>query len=163
KRLNREMQQQRDITPRQREEMDRQMADLKERLDRLAEMMQKQGKERGDGAEERLDREQIEGLKGVEGRGPADLKEAMEGLEEAADGKEGMGGLERAMKAMREGKEDEARRLLAEAAEKMGRLDPKGDQEGLARQLAMLQALRERVGRQMGGGNPTPASGKRPD
>jgi len=151
KRLSREMQQQqRDMTPRQREEMDRQMADLKERLDRLADMMQKQGKERGNGAEEQLDREQIEDLKGMEARDLADLKEAVEALE-------------RAMKAMQEGKEGEAMRLLAEAAEKMGRLDPKGDQEGLARQLAMLQALRERVGRQMGGGNPTPASGKRPD
>src|SRR6476646_3309499 len=144
KRLTREMQQG-GMTDKQRENLDKEMADLKERLDRLADALEKQAKDRGGDLQDRLDGEQIEDLKGMEAGDLADIKEALDALEKA-------------MKAMQEGKEGEAMRLLAEAADRMGRLDPKGDQEGLARRLAMLQAMKERVGRQMNGSNP--ASGK---
>jgi hypothetical protein len=80
----------------------------------------------------------------------AELRDALEDLEKAKE-------------AMRQGKEDEARKLLARAAGKLGDIDPEGEQGKAARQLAMLQALKQKLGRSMGGGQPTPASGKRPE
>lgn len=145
KRLTRELEQQGDKSPQERDQLDREIADLKERLSKIAEELNK-----GRDAQERLDAEQLEALNELEKLDRADLKAALEALEKAAQ-------------AMKDGKSDEAMKKLAEAAEKMGRLDPKGDQEGLARQLAMLQAMKERLGQSMPGNNPTPASGKRPE
>jgi hypothetical protein len=147
-RLSREMEKD-TLSPEQREKMEKEMKDLSEQLERLKDVKEKDAKEREQQGGEEFSPEELEQMRQL------DAAEA-QALQELADE------LKEIEKALKEGKDGEAAEKLKKLAEKMGRLDPNGKQEDAARRLAQLQGIKERLGRRLGG-NPAPASGKRPE
>ncbi len=176
-RLSRELQDA-DLTPEQREQMEKEMEDLREQLDRLAEVKKKTAKDldrkkkdrdarknkkkdqkkdgdKGDkdpdmGDDDDDDSDDLDDVKDAEEAEAVELKEAIEALEEME-------------KALKDGDKGKACEKCDKAAAKLGKLGKKGDRDKAGRQLQALQRMKERLAQSMPGGNPTPASGKRPE
>jgi septal ring factor EnvC (AmiA/AmiB activator) len=140
------------LTSERAEQLRRELDDLKEHLDRLADLKEKQDQAQKEAAKDGLSPEELKQLEQVKVAGAAELEE----LKEA--GKE----LGQAAELLRQKKEKEAADRLARAGRRLGKLDRGGEQAELARQLALLQEAKSAVVRSLGG-RPAPASGKRPE
>ncbi len=163
-RLSRELEDDK-LSAEQRKEMDRDMEDLREKLDRIADVKKnkardldknrekKEQKNRKDGQEgEEVDEQDLEDMREMS---EEEKKEAEELAAAATD-------LEEMLKALKDGDKEKAAKKLQQAAQKLGKAGKGDGRQPTGKALAQLQVLKERLGRGMGQGS-NPASGKRPE
>lgn len=140
------------LTPEKAEQLRRQLEELKERLDRLADLKEKQDQAQAAAGKDGLSQEELKQLdrdKAARAVERAELKEAAEELGRAAA-------------LLRQRKDGEAAERLGKAGQQLKKLDSGAEQAKLAQQLALLQEAKSTLARNLGG-RPQPASGRRPE
>jgi DNA repair exonuclease SbcCD ATPase subunit len=145
-----------ELSREQQEQLEKQLQDVKDKLERLT--RSNEAKERlrelqrqGAISKEELDRELDQLERNMAKLDPQTLQELKELAEKLGE----------CQKCMKEGKGDEAAQKMAEAAEKLARLDPNGESRELQQQLRQLQAARQAVCQALDG-KPVPGAGQRP-
>jgi DNA repair exonuclease SbcCD ATPase subunit len=142
----------------QKDQLEEQLQDLKDQLERLArqqdeEELLREMERKGEIDKGQLDRELEQLAKNLDKLDPQEL----EALKEIA------AELGQCEKCMKEGKDGEAAKRLAAAGARLAKLDRAGECRALGRKLQQLQAARRAVCRALGGNQPNPASGARPE
>lgn len=146
-----------ELSREQKEQMQQQLQDMKDKLERLT--RSDEAKERlrelqrqGAISKEELDRELDQLAKNMDKLDPQTLKDVQELAQKLGE----------CQKCMKEGKQDEAAQKLAEAADKLAKLDPNGENKDLQQQLQQLQAARKVVCQALDP-KPVPGAGQRPE
>jgi hypothetical protein len=145
-----------ELSREQKEQLEQQLQNVKDKLERLTRSDEAKDRLRelqrqGAISKEELERELDQLDQNMAKLDPQTLQELKELAEKLGECRE----------CMKEGKGDEAARKMAEAAEKLARLDPNGESRELQQRLRQLQAARQAVCQALDG-RPVPASGQRP-
>jgi hypothetical protein len=144
------------LTGEQKEKMQEQLKDIQDKLERLTRNKDEADRLREMARRGELDQEQLQRELDQLEKNSQKLDQEMPDLKEAAQK------LAECQKCLKEGKEGEAAQKLAEAAAKLGRCDPNGEQQDLAEQLKQLQEAKKAMCQALDG-KPIPAAGRRPE